>query len=241
VQTDKELDLRQLEAQLANTLPQNDINVRSFTRSGQFAGVVVEADINVDDQEELDRTVEAITRFTQSTDYSVEGIGSSLGESFFKEVGIALVLAFIFMGIVVFITFRTLIPSLAVILAAFVDIIVSLAIVNTLGIKLSTAGVAAFLMLIGYSVDTNILLTTKVIKRRDGTVIERVLKAMKTGLTMSGTTLGAILVALALTQSDVIRQIMTILIIGLLVDLMSTWLQNVGILRLYLERKHRTE
>jgi preprotein translocase subunit SecF len=241
VQTDQKLELRHLETQLRNAFPDNDINVRSFARSGQFAGVVIEADIDVDNQEELDRIVQAITHFTQSTEYSVEGIGSSLGESFFKEVGIALMLAFIFMGIVVFITFRKVIPSLAVILAAFMDILVTLAIVNIIGIKLSTAGVAAFLMLIGYSVDTNILLTTKVIKGREGTVIERVLKAMRTGLTMSSTTIGAILVALALTQSDVIRQIMTILLIGLLVDLVSTWLQNVGILRLYLERKHRAE
>jgi preprotein translocase subunit SecF len=241
VQTEQVLDLEQLETQLRNSFPANDITVRSFTRSGQFAGVVVESDIDVDDQEELDATIEAVERFTQSTEHSIEGIGSSLGESFFKEVALALLLAFVFMGIVVFITFRKIVPSLAVILAAFVDIVVTLAMVNVLGIKLSTAGVAAFLMLIGYSVDTNILLTTKVIKRRGGTVIDRVLKAMRTGLTMSATTIGALIVALVLTQSEVIGQIMTILLIGLIVDLMSTWLQNVGLLRLYLEKRHRPE
>ena len=69
------------------------------------------------------------------------------------------------MGLVVFIYFRTLVPSLAVILAAFSDIVVTLAIFNLTGEKLSTAGVAAFLMLIGYSVDTDILLNTRVLKK----------------------------------------------------------------------------
>jgi preprotein translocase subunit SecF len=105
--------------------------------------------------------------------------------------------------------------------------------------KLGTAGIAAFLMLIGYSVDTNILLSTKVIKRKEGTVLERIFGAMKTGLMMSTTTICAITVALIFTQSEVIRQIMTILLIGLLVDLVNTWIQNVGILRIYLERKHK--
>ena len=59
---------------------------------------------------------------------------------------------------------------------------------------------------------------------------------MKTGLTMTLTTLVAVLVALIFTQSDVIRQIMVILLVGLFVDMLYTWIQNVGILRLYLEK-----
>ena len=42
-------------------------------------------------------------------------------------------------------------------------------------------GIAAFLLLIGYSIDSDILLTTKVLKRRMGTLFERVKSAMKTG------------------------------------------------------------
>ena len=141
------------------------------------------------------------------------------------------------MGLVVFLYFRTFVPSIAVILAAFSDIIVTLAIANLLNFRLSSAGIAAFLMLIGYSVDTDILLSTRVLKRREGTVMDRVFGAAKTGLTMAITTLVAVIVALIFTQSEVIRQIMSILLIGLSVDLINTWIQNVGLLRLYVERK----
>jgi len=169
--------------------------------------------------------------------YSVETFGSSLGESFFRQTIIALLVAFILMGIVVFIYFKLPIPSLVVILAAFSDIVVTLAVFNLTGIKLSTAGIAAFLMLIGYSVDTDILLTTRVLKRREGTIMERIYGAMKTGLTMAITTIAAVGVSLLLVESEVIKQIMLILFIGLIVDIIMTWIQNAGLLRLYLHKK----
>jgi len=164
-------------------------------------------------------------------------MGSSLGNSFFKQTFIALLIAFILMGLVVLIYFRTIIPSIAVILAAFSDMVVTLAIFNLTGIKLGTAGIAAFLMLIGYSVDTDILLSSRLLKRKEGSVIDRVYGAMRTGFTMSFTTLAAILVALIFVQSETVKQIMIILFIGLIVDLLMTWIQNVGVLRLYLEKK----
>ena len=77
------------------------------------------------------------------------------------------------MGIVVFITFRKLIPSLAVIFSAILDLVGTLAIISLLDFKLSTAGIAAFLMVVGYSIDTDILLTTRLLKGKMGTVYER--------------------------------------------------------------------
>ena len=131
------------------------------------------------------------------------------------------------------------VPSIAVILAAFCDIVITLAVFNLTGIKLSTAGIAAFLILIGYSVDTDILLTTRVLKRKEGTIVERIYGAMKTGLTMTITTLIVTLIAFIFVQNEVIKQIMLIIFIGLIVDIIMTWIWNVGILRIYLERKER--
>ena len=141
------------------------------------------------------------------------------------------------MGLVVLITFRSLVPSFFVILAATSDILCTLAVVSLLGIKLTTAGVAAFLMLIGYSVDTDILLTTRVLKRKEGSVFDRIISSMKTGMTMSLTSFTAALLAYFFTSSDIIKQIMIIIVIGLFFDMMNTWIQNTGILRWHLEKK----
>ena len=92
-------------------------------------------------------------------------------------------------------------------------------------------------MLIGYSVDTDILLTTRVLKRKEGTVFDRIIDSMKTGMTMSMTSLLAAVVAYTFSTSDVIKQIMIIIIIGLAFDMLNTWIQNTGILRSHLDRK----
>jgi|TARA_B100001964_G_scaffold236659_1_gene298764 preprotein translocase subunit SecF len=240
--TNQEIDILQLENSLSSKFPANDLSIKSLSQLGKQVGVIVEADIGEENREEqIERLINEISnslnRELTANDYSIEIVGSSLGASFFKEIIIALLIAFVLMVLVVFIYFRTLIPSAAVILAVFSDILITVAIVNLLGMKLSTAGIAAFLMLIGYSVDTNILLSTRVLKRKEGTENERFYGAFRTGITMSLTTLTVAISALIFTQSEVIKQIMIILLIGLLTDLINTWIQNVGILRIYLERK----
>jgi preprotein translocase subunit SecF len=233
------VDVEELGLFLQNKFSKADINVRTISSAGKVVSIAIDSDAQ--ENSEINALTKAIADKYQLNkgDYSIEVMGSALGESFFKQTFMALIIAFLLMGIVVLIYFRTIIPSLAVILAALSDIIVTLSIFNLTGIKLSTAGIAAFLMLIGYSVDTDILLSTRLLKRKEGTVMERVYGAMKTGLTMSTTTLVAIGVALIFVESEVVKQIMIILFIGLLVDLIMTWIQNVGILRLYLEKKKK--
>lgn len=231
------VDYNNLEPQLIQEFPQSEITLRTLTSAGKVTAVAI--DSNIQDKEEIDALLQSLESKTGLTaqDYSVEIIGSSLGDAFFSQMVRALLIAFLLMSIVVFIYFRNFIPSVAVIAAAFSDILVTLAIFNLTGLKLNTAGVAAFLMLIGFSVDTDMVLSTRVLKRTEGTVMERVYSATNTGMTMIFTMLVAILTTLIFVQSEVIKQIMIILLIGTLVDFIMTWIQNVGILRLYLERK----
>lgn len=170
---------------------------------------------------------------------SFEFTGSALSESFYQQLLIAILFAFFFMAIVVFIIFRTVIPSAAVILAALTDIIMTLALVDILGIKMSSAGIVAFLMLIGYSVDTDILLTTRMLKRNEGSLNERIFGAFSTGITMTLTSLFAVALALIVVSSFsvILTQIFTILTIGLCFDLVNTWITNVSILKWYVEKK----
>jgi len=236
VSIEKSIDINNFQELLNNQFPKADISVRSISKAGTQVGTLVEAsDVDAD---ELTKLIESKAGITKD-DYSVEVIGGSLGASFFKETFRALILAFLFMAIVVYIYFRVPIPSLAVILCAACDIIETVALANILEMKISTAGIAAFLMLIGYSVDTDILLTARVLKRQEGDVTDSIISAMKTGVVMTLTALVAATVALIFSQSEVITQIMTILIIGLLFDLINTWIQNAAILKWYCERKKR--
>ena len=230
---DRTAEIVELQNNLQSVFPEGDVLIRKLTRTN---GIVIDASDVAPEAlvEELKQQFEGLG----VDEYSVEEIGSSLGASFFRETFIAVLLAFVFMGIVVLITFRSLVPSAAVILAAFSDIVITLAIFNLTGMKLNTAGIAAFLMLIGYSVDTDILLSAHLLKRKEGGIMDRLKSAFKTGLMMSVTTLSAVTVALFVAKSDTIRQIMLILLIGLLIDLIMTWIQNAGLLRWHLEKKY---
>ena len=229
-----------LEQLLQRDFPNNELHIRKLsTATGAAEGIIVDADIT--DKATIATFLARLEDVTnkQRAVFNVEEIGSALGTSFFNQTFSALVAAFVLIGIVVFLYFRTFVPSFAVMLAAFSDMFVTLAVMNILGVKISTAGIAAFLMLIGYSIDTDMLLTINVLKKKEGTLQERVYHSIKTGVTMTFTALGAVGAMLLFSKSEVLTQIAFILFVGLWADLVYTWIQNVGLLRLYLERKKK--
>ncbi len=175
-----------------------------------------------------------------ATIQSYQSVGPLLSQQALTQVYYALAFAFLFMSITVFIIFRNFVPSIAVILAALSDIIIAIGGMALFGIPLSVATVGGLLMLIGYSVDTDILLTTRVLKRREGTINERARDAMKTGFTMAGAAIGSmvalyLVVIFFIPYAETLGQIAAVLIIGLVADVLATWLMNLGILRWYLE------
>ncbi len=224
-------DAASLQEFLLQQYPDHEISIRYLRGStGEQIGLVVDADIIEDTA--LQSLLSRIKEYTSVSELSIETYGSRLSQDFFLQLFIGLLIAFFSMGIVVFLYFRDFVPSIAVMLAAASDIIVTLAIVNIIGVKLSTAGIAAFLMLIGYSIDTDILLTIRLLKQKDTeTVNQRIYGAIKTGGLMTLTAIVAVGTVLFFTNSDVLYQIMYILFIGLFVDLVTTWIQNVSILR----------
>jgi preprotein translocase subunit SecF len=133
------------------------------------------------------------------------------------------------------------VPSMAVISCAFADIVMPLVVIDLMGIKISSAGIVAFLMLIGYSVDTDILLTSRVLNRKTDSVNKAIFGAFKTGSTMTLTSIVSVSVGLIIIYSyqSILNQIFTILIIGLFFDLFNTWITNASLIKWYVERTKR--
>jgi preprotein translocase subunit SecF len=172
-------------------------------------------------------------------DSKVDQIGETFGKTLQQQAVYALVFSFIGMSVVVFIAFRVVVPAAAVVLSAFADIAMTAVVMQILGIPLSLGTTAALLMLIGYSVDSDILLTTRVLKRK-GILEEKFKGAFRTGFIMTTTTMAAVaamgLVA-ALGSIQIITEIASVLFIGLFIDLFNTWLTNAGLLKWYAEKR----
>lgn len=168
-------------------------------------------------------------------DASINQIGETFGKTLQSQAVLAIIFSFIGMAVVIFIAFRTFVPAVAVVLSAFADMAMTAAAMNVVGISLSLGTVAALLILIGYSVDSDILLTNRVLKRQ-GNLNDKLKGAFNTGIIMTTTTLaaiGAMFVVSWFGSVQILTEISAVLLIGLVFDVMNTWLTNVGILKWY--------
>lgn len=288
IQTDISQDL--LKEELSKSVSDFEIKTVSNNLGVQKQLIVI---VGESEKEALESSLENFLNYnlTIENNVSKETTSSSLSADFYKQLIIAILLAFFWMAAVVFLIFskgkklklytivlnvllgffmgnffltinpflsaaifatfsivlitiyiRNSVPAFAVMLSAFSNIVMTLAVVDLIGMKISTAGIIAFLMLIGYSVDTDILLTTRLLKRHKG-VNAALFGAFKTGTTMTMTSITAVIVALILVYSfeSVLNQIFIILLIGLGFDLFNTWLTNASIIKWYVEEGVKTK
>tara|TARA_Y100000310_G_C20676021_1_gene813078 strand:- start:1696 stop:2577 length:882 start_codon:yes stop_codon:yes gene_type:complete len=190
-----------------------------------------------DDVDALKSEVSNLLGDISSDKMSLEEISSAISERFWQGTIRAISIAILLMSVVVFLYFRLAIPALAIILSGVSNIIGVLAVMTLLGMNISTSGIAAILMLLGYSIDSNIVLTARVLHRKELELNDRILSAIKTGLTMSVTSIVALFVLFLASPAAILKVISGVLIIGLLLDLMNTWIQNAGILRWYFTKR----
>jgi preprotein translocase subunit SecF len=184
-----------------------------------------------------DAKYKALTALISSKypDAKIDQIGESFGKSLQYQAVIALIFSFIGMAIVIFVSFRTFVPAVAVVLSAFADMVMTAAMMNIVGIPLTLGTTAALLMLIGYSVDSDILLTNRVLKRQ-GKLNDKLTGAFRTGIIMTSTTLAAATAMFVISwfgSVQILMEISAVLLIGLFFDIFNTWLTNVGILKWY--------
>lgn len=182
-----------------------------------------------------------IEKHVSYSSISVQTVSPLLSLRFIdKAVGVVVASA-ILSTIFVFIFFRKPAPSLAVITGAASDVIIALGAMGLFGIPLTLPSFAALLMLIGFSLDTDILLTMRILKQ-EGDHRENAHSAMKTGVTMSIAAIVAFSVLFILATATHIPtyfEISAVALAGLVGDLFATWGINAVMLLWYVERSER--
>ena len=177
---------------------------------------------------------------TDGNENVVQGVNSfdaTFAENTQQLALIGLIVAFVGMSVIAFALFRIFVPSIAIVISAFSDIMIPLALMGLVGYELSLGTVAALLMLIGYSVDSDILLNNHVLRRgTGGDFYDDVHRSMKTGVTMTVTSMAAMAtmaVVAFIFGIPLLTAIGTILFVGLAADIMNTYMLNVTLLRWY--------
>lgn len=184
-----------------------------------------------------DEVSAALEKNVEYSAISVKSVSPLLSVRFLETalwvVGIAAVLSMLF----VLVVFRTLVPSAAVLIGAASDVIIALGAMGFFDIPLTLPSFAALLMLIGFSLDTDVLLTMRMLKRT-GDPAEKAADAMATGVTMSTAAIIAfsVLFVLAVTMHiPTYYEIAAVALAGLVGDLFATWGINAVLLLWYIK------
>jgi len=173
-------------------------------------------------------------RDAEYPDASIEMVSPAQGTSLLYQSMGAVAFAFLLMAVVIFAFFRTFVPSMAIVASATSDMVVPIGIMTLLGIDVSLSTIPAILLLIGYSIDSDILLTRNTLTGRRKKFYDNVRSAMRTGVTMTTTSMAAMAVMAVSAQIFsifVLRDIGIILFFGLAMDLINTYMMNVAVLR----------
>lgn len=178
-----------------------------------------------------------------SSEFGIQGeysipkeMGSIITDRYKGEAINAVIGAVIAMAVVLFIAIRHFTTVGGILTVIGLDLLGILGGMTILGIPLGLASMAGILLLLGYGVNTNILLTDHVLRRVGGTPRDRAADAMGTGVIMSTTSASAMLALNIITTSPALYQLSAVMVIGILVDMMNTWLLNAGLVTHHAER-----
>lgn len=188
-----------------------------------------EGEVDKAQQGYRDRILSEIRTVVDVQAYTFKEVGASLSQVFLNKAREILTYAFILAAILVFAIFRSFAPSLAVFFGATADIVLTLGAMALFSIPLSLSSVTGLLMLVGLSLDTDVLLTVRVLKRTEGLANQRAYEAMKTGFLMNATTIAAFTVLAVvgyLTGITTYTELGLVVVLGGFMDFIATWMVN---------------
>ncbi len=180
-----------------------------------------------------------LSKLVQYNSISIQIVSPVLSSSFISSILIISLWSAILSALLVFLFFRTIVPSLAVLTGALCDVVIAMGAMGLFHIQLTLPSFAALLMLVGFSLDTDILLTTRLVKRK-GEPRENAFDAMKTGLTMSlaaVVSFGGLFILSILTHIPTYYEISAVALAGIFGDMFATWGINAVTVLTYVEHR----
>jgi preprotein translocase subunit SecF len=241
IYTHEQLSLDDMAAAISSTFSTTDVVVRRLMDATQqnILGYDIQVGVELTDSSIFEPLGNALGLDLNSENTSIAIQSSTIAESFFQDAVVVIAIAFILMSLVVFYYFRNPIPAGSIILSTVSDIICMLGLMSLLNVKLSIATVGAFLMIIGYSTDSDILLATYILKRKEGSLMDRIKHGIKIELTVDTASYVVYLIMFVLSNIEIIKHIAFVMLFATMFDVINTWIQNAGLQRMYLERRDK--
>jgi len=173
---------------------------------------------------------------------SVDVVSPTLATHFIEKAMFAMGLSLLFALMLAFVVFRNPVSALIVMSGALADVVISLGGMGLFGVQLTVASFAALLTIMGLSLDTDMLLSMRVVKIQEGTPSERAYGALKTGATMSVTGFAAFIMLFSLglfASIPTYYEIGAVISMGLVGDLIATWCFNAVLVLWFVESQRK--
>jgi len=186
-----------------------------------------------------DSISKSINKYVSYSSISVQTVSPVLSTHFIEQAKWVVITAALLSMLFVFLFFRKIIPSIAVLTGAACDVVLAMGAMSIFAIPFTLSSFAALMMLVGFSLDTDILLTTRMLKRK-GDPRDKAFDSMKTGVTMSITAMIAFLALFILstmTRISTYYEISAVALAGLVGDLFATWGINAVMMIWYIEKR----
>ncbi len=175
------------------------------------------------------KVLEVLQKFIQIKSYSVYEF-SPLLTTELRALLYSIILALAFISAVIFLRIRKMLPSITIILSVIYDLTNTLGLFDLLKIPVSLMTIGAFLMIIGYAIDNNIVLATYYFRDKD------LKRGLITGWTMWGTTVAALLAVLLFVKQYVVQQLVLALFVAEIFDFIAFTFLNTSIYILFGEK-----
>ncbi len=231
---------KQLEENLVKILGTEDVNVRELRDaiSQKIKGYEVQIGGDIDKETIFSALSEIMGFEINETNSSFGKQTALINSSFIWDNLVLLFIAFLFVTLVAFYYFKSVTPALTIIISTFMDIINILAVLTLFKIKIGIGSIGGLLMIIGFSSDSDILISTYILKRK-GKMLDKIKKAFFTEFTMELAAYVTFTIMYLFSSIGIIKHIALILLIGTFSDAINSWLFSAAVQRLYVEGKKK--
>lgn len=185
----------------------------------------------------LEKTIKSVlNKVGGDYSYSYSLITPVLSTELFTRILSIFFLGMVFVTIYIMLTFKTWFPTINILSGALIDALVTLGIINLLGYETDLSVLVGLLVLFGYSLDTSVLLVSNYYITRK---LESIDQSMRTGVSMITSSLLVFIIIFAIGTIlgiSFLKSIGAVLIVGLIVDFLTSWGYNAYLIQKYGER-----
>ncbi|BBL45492.1 preprotein translocase subunit SecF [Nanobdella aerobiophila] len=175
------------------------------------------------------------------SDISIQQYSSIVGNLIFNQFAQFVIIVMMLSGFIIFLAYRISNVTLNIISTIAFDILGLLTVLSLTGYPIGANGFIAMLMILGFAIDNNVVLSTNIVKEKEKTFLERIKMSFRVGMAMEIIALYALIILYLIVPEPSVKEFSLVLSIGIIFDLLYYLIGNIPIYKYFEHRKELKE